>query len=302
MSWQQQLQNYYDRYKYNFVVQKIADFPYPWINYKTPEYEEFITKEGYVSQREVFPDEVVFDIDMKSDVSKSLLVATSQEMGLRIVDKLVKEKINYKLWTSGGSGSHIHCFFPELNNLTHQDRFLMKKIIIRYFARGMLYMRSDDLGKVQTQTLTTIQIEDAIHRKGGVKSFIQGTEFIDSKIPIFLYDELTAYKKQYQDLYDKINRDVNKTKPKVISYLESLEFAKLGEGRKRAMFALCAYYKKIYDDDDVLELMNIWNSKVLNNYLSQKQIRATCKSTHGGFVANYINELFDDLNLDVDKI
>lgn len=302
MTWQDILENYYKKYKYNFVVQKIADFPYPWLNYKTKDYYDFIEKESYVSQREVFPDEVVFDIDMKGDLALPILKTESIKMGETIIERFNKFNINYTYYDSGGSGTHIHCFFPELNKMDQIDSSLMKKLIIKYFARGMLYMHQDDLGKVQTQTLITIQIEEARHRKGGFKTLLRRTEKIESKIPDFLFKELEDYKKQYITYREKLNKDMSKTKPAVISYLESKEFANIHDGKKRALFALCAYYKKFHEDKEVNDLLTKWNAEILNNYLTKKQINAVIKSTNGAFVANYINDLLDDIGVDINKI
>ncbi len=302
MTWQNNLEQYYEQYKYNFIVQKIAEYPYPWLNYNTQEYKDFITREGFVSQREVFKDEVVFDIDMKADLATPILREKAREMGEKIIERCNKHGINYRFYYSGGSGCHLHMTFKELNNYKPADIFFLKKIIIRYFGRGMIYMHQDDYGRVQTQTLVTIQLEDAPHRKGGRKTLIQRTEGIDNKIPSFLLEELEEYKKQYENKKAKLMKDIGKSKPAAIEFLESKEFAELKDGRKRALFALCAYYKNFYNDNDIFELLTLWNSQNLNSSLSTRSIRATIKSTKPGYVANYINELFDDIGVNINEI
>ena len=121
-------------------------------------------------------------------------------------------------------------------------------------------------------------------------------------IPDFLLKELTAYKEQYLNKKEKLSKEMGKTKPKAIEYLESKEFAELKEGRKRAMFILCAYYKNFYSDEDVLDIITKWNSQNLNSSLSIRSIKATIKSTKGGYLANYLNEVFDDIGVNIDEI
>ena len=300
MTAEKALQEYFNKYKYNFVVQKFIDYPCQWINYGTKEYDEFIKNNGFVNHREVFKDEIVIDIDMDKDLPLVLSQAESKLMAQTIKKRFDSESISTSGFPSGGSGFHIHAFFPELAQMSGFDANIMKKIIINHYCKGFLYKNKGNKGKVQTQGLPTIQLEYAKHRKGGVKEplWIGGNE---NKIPSHLWVEFKNKKQNDIEWIEKFKKNLDDKKPKAIEFLESKEFATHKDGRKRAMFVLTAYYKQFYDNDDVFSIIKKWSDE-MNFGFNDKTIKSTIKSSKGCYPANYLNDMFDDIGVNKEGI
>lgn len=301
MAWleaEKKLEEYFKRYKYNFVVQKFTDYPNIWLNYKTPEYNRFIKREQFVNHREVFKDEVIIDIDMDKDVSPSILRADAERIALDIKKRINKFKWQSKAYYSGGTGIHIHLRFKGIDQLEGFNNALIKKIIIKFLAKGYINKNSNSYGKAQLSTLPTIQLEFAPHRKGGTKTIFWDEGDEPNHVYDFLYDELKVTKENHQRFVAQLKKDLGDNKPKIIDYLESRSFANKNDGTKRALFVLTAYYKQYYDNEDVNLLLNKWNKDVLGNKLHDREIKSTLKSTKPGFLANYVNDLLDDIGID----
>lgn len=298
MAWKKRLEEYYEKYKYNFIVQKLLPFPHPWLNYNTEEYEEFIKKEGFVTQREVFYDEVVFDIDMDKEIHPISARAESQKIAREISDNLKKDKITHTVWSSGGTGTHIHAFFPELNKLNTIDNRIMKKIVIKEYAKGFLRPR-DGSGKVQLQTNTTIQLEAAPHRKGGNKRLLWEIHFEEPNVlGLEFYNELEEERKR-NNVMSKYFKDQSKEKkPDAIAFLENEKFINIKDGRDRALFILTAYYKQFLKEDELLLKLIDWNKTILGGYFSERIIRGKIRSARPCLPINYLIELFDELGID----
>lgn len=297
-TWQKWLEFYHKKYGHNFVVQKIADKPYPWVNYGTKEYEEFIKKEKFVSQREVFHDEIVFDIDMDKNMHKATARKEAKQIAKKISERMEEIGISHSTWLSGGSGVHIHTFFPELYQYNTLDSRLMKKSFIKVIAAGMIRPRNLN-GSVQTQTLVTIQLEESPHRKGGKKELLYEfktetvNKFTDNIKEKFL--EQISKNNTIRKVYG--NQEEGET-PKIITFLQNEEFNTYADGRDRALFILAAYYKQFNTNKDTVQKLKDWNKKVLKGYFNNYTIRSKVSSAKPCLPMNYAIELLDDLGID----
>lgn len=295
--WEQILQDYYDKYKYNFTVQKIKEFPYPWLNYKTPEYDAFVKKEGYVSQREVFYDEVVFDIDMDKDLSYEDAKKEAIEIAKILSQRLKDLDYSHTVWDSGGMGVHIHLFLPELLKLTNIENRIMKRTILKTVGQGFIRPRTHR-GKVQLQHLPTIQLEESLHRKGRKKKLLWEYKDGINILSSFFYQELREEQKRNDILRKHFEKKKKDEKPNGIVLLESENFYNFKDGRDRALFILTGYYKQFVQGEELFNVLKEWNIKVLKGYFDDKVIRAKMKSCRPGIAYNYLVELLDELGVD----
>ena len=87
----------------------------------------------------------------------------------------------------------------------------------------------------------------------------------------------------------------SKAKPKdkeCIKFLLSSDYAKIGEGRKRALFILASHF---YETDNQLERLREWNRDILGNYLPDVLIQTTSKSTTGKVGCKYTHEFLGSI-------
>lgn len=302
MNWQDWLDFFYKKYNYHFIVCKLIPFPHPWQNYKTKEYDEFIKKEKFVTQREVFYDEIIFDIDMDDALPLEVAVVEAERIAEDISNRLKALNYAHSVWGSGGTGIHIHSFFPELSALNILDNRIMKKVFLRALGRGYIKPRSGS-GKIQLQTNTTIQIEDAKHRKGGRKKKLW--EYQTGQPNIFdksLFKALEE-EKQANHVLQKYFKKYDGETPAAISFLESERFHGIKDGRDRALFILTAFYKmRGLEGDKLFNKLSDWNKRVLGNYFKPRDIKAKIRSARPTFPLNYIITLLEDLGLDMEYV
>jgi hypothetical protein len=297
MKWAQWLKTYKERYKRNFTVQKFGEFPFPWIVYESKEYDDFIKKETYVNHREVFYDELVFDIDMNKDLSTPVAKAEAKKIAFEIKEKLNAHKITHTIWETGGSGCHIHAFFPELFNYNTLDNIILKRCLLLYFAEGYIRPRNK-MGKVQLQKNTLIQLEDAKHRKGGKKKMVELNFFDgDNVIPKIIFD-IYKDEKEKNHLMERYFKADLGNKPEAILFLENEKFQSFQDGRDRALYVLIAYYKQFFSDEDVFKKMVEWNRSMVGNYFSERIIKAKIRSAKPCLPVNYLIELLIELGAD----
>lgn len=295
--WEEQLEKYYSDYKYNFLVQKFGDYPNPWINYSTKEYTKFIEKEGYVNHREVFYDEIVFDIDMDKDLSTPEAFAEAQNIADDISERLVEDGYSHSVWKTGGSGVHIHLFFPQLFQLNNVENRIMRKLFLKKYGRGYIRPR-EARGKVQTSYNTLIQLEHARHRKGGYKKILY--DFHNGIPNLFdqeIWFDLEEEKERNNFLTKHFKKYRKGEKPEAIVFLENEKFHGLKDGRDRALFILTAYYKQFKDDNELFDYLCEWNKKVLGSYFSKKIIKSKIKSARPCLPISSIIDLFDELGI-----
>jgi len=297
MEWRAWLRKYYRKYKFHFIVQKLADYPHPWLNYGTPKYFSFLKQEKFVSQREVFADEIVFDIDMDKEsdikIAKKEAVCIAKEISTR----LTALQYNHSVWNSGGVGVHIHLFFPELLKHNTIDRKIIKKLFLKDVGQGFIRPR-EFKGKVQLQTNTTIQLEEAPHRKGGKKTLLwefksNNPQPIDKKYIALLVKE----KEKNQLMAKYFKKQFANNKPAAIVFIENEQFQTIKDGRDRALFVLTAYYKQFLSDEDLFKKLSEWNVK-MGNYFNNKTIKAKIRSARPGLPISILIDLFDELGLD----
>lgn len=295
--WEQFLEHYYKTYKYNFTVQKIKEFPYPWLNYRTPEYDTFIKKEGYVSQREVFYDEVVFDVDMNKDLTYDEAKAEAIRIAKILSQRLKDLDYSHTVWDSGGMGVHIHLFLPELLRLNNIENRIMKRAILKMVGQGFVRPRHYK-GKVQLQHLPTIQLEESLHRKGRKKKLLW--EYTDGLniLSDFFYQELREEQARNDILRKHFEKKKHDEKPNGIVLLESENFYNFKDGRDRALFILTGYYRQFFEGEELFKILKEWNIRVLKGYFNDKMIWAKIKSSRPGIAYNYLVELLDELGVD----
>lgn len=297
MTWQKYLNDFYKKYQYNFLVQKFSDHPYPWINYHTIEYRDFIKEEEFVNHREVFYDEVIYDIDMDKELNPMQARIEAGEIAKIISSRLQDDHISHEIWSSGGTGVHIQMTFEELFKLNSMDNKIMKKLILLEYGQGYIKPRQGS-GKVQIQANTLIQLEHAPHRKGGKKELIKRIPFLtDNKLDKKFYTLLEAEKVRNDLLTRYYQTKEDKEIPKAITFLENEQFVNYKDGRARALFVLTAFYKKSLKEEQLFTKINNWNKQRLGGYFSERQIRSTIKSTKPCLPVSYIIDLFDELGI-----
>jgi hypothetical protein len=298
MGWQAFLQKYYEKYKYHFIVQKLADFPYPWLNFGTPEYFTFLETEEYVSQREVFYDEIVFDIDMDKELQPMQARTEAEQIASVLSERLKRDGYEFSVWSSGGTGCHIHLFFPELMKLNNIDNRILKKQFLLKYGAGYIKPREGS-GKIQIQANTTIQLERAPHRKKGTKILLwENKTGLINVIPDSIYEDMEAEKIR-NDLISRYFKEKNKgVKPQAIVFLENERFVSFKDGRDRALFILAAFYKQTLKDEEILQKLSDWNKKQLGGHFSERTIKSKIRSARPCIPINYIIDLFDELGID----
>ena len=251
------------------------------------------------NQRQIMPDELVFDIDVEEHNQGHT------EDGLKlakiITERLEQDNISYSVWFSGGSGYHIHAFFPELMNYTKPQRKLFKELLLKHYGRG--FLKTTLPAHVCLAPKTLIQLENAFHRRlKGVKKFEFGkdtTDTFDNKIP----EELV---KKFEKIKNHVKLIIRKPfladgqEPACIKFILSNDFLSKKDGRKRALFILTSYYKKIgLSDAEIIQRLVDWNNYSLNNYLSMRSIKSTVKSSEGRVGCHYVRNFLSELNINL---
>jgi len=97
----------------------------------------------------------------------------------------------------------------------------------------------------------------------------------------------------YASLTDFFPKSKAKAKDKeCVKFLLSSDYAKIGEGRKRALFILASHF---YETDNQLERLREWNRDILGNYLPELLIQTTAKSTTGKVGCKYTHEFLGSI-------
>jgi len=286
------LEFYFKKYNEHFKVQRFLDFPYRWVNYKTPEYEAFVKEHGVINHRERFADECIIDVDGDFEDGEKVELSEKQLAEI-IVKRLDDEGYNYALYKSGGAGLHVQLLFPELLTYTVNDRKLLQRTFLKNIGKGHIN-KKDGRAHVCLHPGSLIQLERAKHRKGGVKKllYIRNNSVVKNFFPDSLLEEFQREKQRLQET-QKLPRI--KGKPKEIEFLETEDFKSMRDGRDRALFILAAYYKQTMNDDELFTYLSEWNKYRLNGYFNSRTIRSKIKSTKGGFLKNYVRDLFEEL-------
>lgn len=298
------LEHYYKKYGFNFKEQCWNKYPNPWCEYGTPQHKEYIQKHGFINHREIFPDEIVCDIDCHSEiVLDDIKRQKCLEVGEIISKRLEAEGYSFSYWKSGGLGVHIHLFFPELLLYSKTNRLILKKLFWKKIAPEYLHSQEDEAHICQGNPIL-IQAELAPHRKGGIKTLIK--QHINPEDNTFPLDVLQDYQTKKID-YIKSNDVItlNPDVPRAIQLLETEDFSTIRDGRNRALFVLACYWSHFLDKDQLFMKLDKWNRYQLRGYLNNRQIRATINSVFKRekrplFPYNYLRNLLEELQLPID--
>lgn len=303
---EQYLEYYYDKYKFNFRTQCWnTDGPQPWCDYKNAEWDSYIKEYGFVNNRERFQDEIIFDIDVDSDtLPNSEQTLRAKKVTDEIIKRLTEQNYEFTAWQSGGKGYHIHIFFSELSNCTKSQRDYLKKLFIKKIGPDLLDS-SDDKAHICSGKAILIQLEQAVHRKGGRKTIYTWNETKEpNKLP---NDVLRAYESRKIEFkkHNSINLFVDA--PKAIKFLEEEDFAKVKDGRARALFVLACYYSHFMTPEQLVKHLEKWNYYQLRNYFPRMKIKAAVKSvfkrdprTQPLFPYNYLKDLLEELGTPIE--
>ena len=301
---QEYLAYYYNRYGYHFRVQHWSKVPQPWGNFKDKEYLDYIKDNGYVNHREIFPDEIVLDLDLHSDnVSDEMKREKTRKVGDLLLERI--NEYQYSYWYSGGNGYHIHLFFPELMDYSKSHRQLLKQLFVKDIGIGLLRVPEGD-AHICRGNPSLIQLEWEKHRKGGKKSLITFRKQTQpNKLPAHL---LTSFEEKKHEYSNKKLFQLSPGTPKAIQLLEKEDFANLQDGRTRGLFVLACYYANFMGRDELEKKLIDWNRNSLRGYLKLNQIRATARSVTNKkkdqkvplFPFRYLENLMEELGIEVD--
>ena len=306
MSAEQILKTYFVKYG-NYRVMKFYKHPSKWFVLDKTYFEQ--KKEWRMihepNQRQIMPDELVFDIDVESHDKK--FENAGADLTNIIIGRLKNDNIKFSVWFSGGSGFHIHAFFPQLLKYNKIHRKLFKELLLKHYGYG--YLNTHLPAHVCLAPKTLIQLENAMHRKlRGTKAY--ATEFnpnwdtsecFNNKIPQALIDKFERLKNKVRLIIKKPFLS-DKEDPQCIRFILSNDFLGKKDGRKRALFILASYYKKRrMPDDQIIQRLIEWNNYELNNYLSVRSIKSTVKSSNGTVGCHYVRNFLDELNVDFCK-
>ncbi len=112
----------------NFKVQTFINFPCPWIDYNDPEKESYIEQYGFPNHREILKYEIFIDVDSENNVE-------GKKHADLVETKLLKKRMYYKRWKSGGDGEHFHLIFKRSEMEYLYDYYplpVVKREIIKY--------------------------------------------------------------------------------------------------------------------------------------------------------------------------
>ena len=299
------LEYYYEKYgsyRVQLLTNKIA---HKWVLYGTKEYKVYKKELGNENpnNRERMVDEIVLDIegpkvadDLFGAKEKVIVFETAKEVSDRLRSVL---KLSYSKWWSGGTGIHIHTFFPELSKYNKYDRDNIKKILLKKIGYGFL-TRSEDKGKVDVQNTPFIQLECAKHRKGGTKILIEENYLGDNKLPEDVLKEF-AKDKRTEGTFKPIEFKTN-DKPSCIKFFEADDFKSLNDGCNRACFVLAAFYanNNRMSKEDLMEYLKIWNRDFCSGKLTDFYIEAQVKQVFNlgrKMGCRFRKNLLDDLGM-----
>lgn len=275
----------------NFKVAFHISPKHPW-RYKIYRDKEYLEstqfKEIFPNHRQVFPDEVVIDLDTED--MNDYEIATHKVAG-----RLQEYKITYSLWDTGGkTGYHFHTTFPELKKYDHLDRVYLKKEILKWLTRYV-----PETVKVDAQLCGNhlVRAEYGYYEKTPTKEKyklpIESKDYGKNLIPQFMLDKLKKQKEERKIIKKELKNF--KGEFPCIKYFESEDFVGKKDGRKRALFIIASYYKNKLSDLELFEKLKKYNQYLLNNRVNKQQIISTIKSNKGLVGCPYRKELLQEL-------
>lgn len=303
---EQYLDYYYDKYKTNFRTQCWnQNGPQPWCDYKSPEWDSYIKEYEFVNNRERFPDEIVLDIDVDSeDLPVSEQTLRARKVTDELCNRLRNKNYEFVAWASGGKGYHIHVFFSELLKYSKGQRDYLKKLFIKDLGPDFLDA-TEDKAHICSGKAILIQLEQAVHRKGGRKNLYTWNETKDAnKLP---NNVLTLFQNRTIEFKKQSNVNLFVDAPKAIKFLEEEDFSNLKDGRARALFVLTCYYSHFMTQEQLFKHLEKWNYYQLKNYFHSGTLKTTIKGvfkrdpkTQPLFPYNYLKDLLEELGTPID--
>jgi len=288
------LKFYYDKYG-SFRVMRFLGRPHKWFVLD----KHFFEEKHYATpnQRQILPDEVVFDIDVENHSLEN------EDVGLKLANKILKrmekEGVKASLWFSGGSGYHLHCFFPEMMKYSKPHRKILRRLVLRHFGIG--YLKPTHPAHVCMVPKTLIQLENEIHRKNhGFKKWVGGYKpelTWDNKLPEWVLERFERVKNKVWLRIKKPYLAVG-GEPNCIKALLSNDFLDKKDGRKRVVFILASYYKRVgLSEREILQKLEDYNSYQLNNYLKESYLKSVAKTVNGSISCKYIKSFLSEFSL-----
>lgn len=301
---EQYLEFYFNKYKYNFRTQHWSTKPTQWLDYGTEDFNIALKHYKYVNHREIFPDEIVFDLDLHGDVPSSIAKERAIKLGRILAERLKQKGFSFTFWESGGSGTHIHLFFPELLQYKGYQKTAMRKLFYRYIGKEFIKTEETE-AHICHGNPSLIQLEMAIHRKGGKKTLIEWYD--TNKENIFPLDLLNEFNNKKTESIISKPIVLTPGTPKAIQILENEEFSNIRDGRRRALFVLSCYYSKFMPQEQLFEKLSKWNKEKLNGHLHPQEISATVKQRYKTdnskrplFPFHYLRDLLEEIGVQCD--
>lgn len=289
-------------------VEKYGKFHFVYALYRPSKwkiYPDDVTKqeeETLINHREIFPDELVFDLDLKDAIEL-------KKQSDYLKERLKKFQIQYVAWNSGGKCSkenianHFHTIFPELMEVEPDKRKIWKDELYKFVLGTHLTTSKCDL---QLSSRHLIRAEFGKHeRTVNYKSLIE-----EYRLPIEKPNKIPeTWKYSIQDTIKKMNEQktskVEKRSANVeifpcVAYFLSLDFGSLQDGRSRALAILCNFFYKSLGDKGI-NAVKEWNDYKLNRYFSEDKINVQFNSikrmveSGRNFGCTYTKKLLSDL-------
>lgn len=287
--------------------QYFRDYPAPWFEYQNgKELQRYIKKYGYPNHREILKYEIVIDIDSDNSVEGKKHADLVQE-------RFDKKKLFYERHISGGDGEHFHLFF-------HRRAF--NKLLNKYYLSEVRrYIIKDIIGKdllhpegikshVCLFDKKLIQIEDMLHRKGGIKTLVHRTKYGINDIPQGVLGKLERQRKINDDRKARIKErikmgilpNMNCVKYILGEEINGMLYVKEQQGFYRSMFLLVAHFmRKGIDQKEIIKKILDWYDSMpetmknkTRRTVNKEKIIYTIKHTNGTAGCNYAMKMLED--------
>lgn len=198
---------------------------------------------GFENQRQILSHEIVIDIDIKDKSQKEIAVSTVQEW-------LHENKLNYKLYQSGGKGYHIHHFNQYLKDKCDKRGVSrIKKAILKQiqeYINEHIKNNTTIIDLMKSSPKTLIQMENMPHHKTGrTKTLITSISYEQEGDVLSHLEDLHLHKTKHPLVSPFSSKPHNSEyTPSCLIHLEDKQ---LTDGKKRAMFILTNHKLKNYN-------------------------------------------------------
>ncbi len=284
--------------------QSFISFPCPWITTASKsKLVEYTKRYGFPNHREIFNHEIVIDVD--ADNKKDGMFHAD-----RLEERLIKYNFYYERWVSGGTGEHFHLFFDKkkMLSLISEKNTIgdIRKTLIKYIVGEELMLPDDLESHICMYNKKLIQIENEIHRKGGMK-ILKSRKDGTNGLPEILVGKVKKITKKKRE----ISRDLNLYKAistpciKFFSgeIINNIDYFKEDRLNYRTIFLMASYFfRKTKDKTKATKLMLEWYRSIPNK-MRKSSLSTTneyhCKNTvaytNGSASCFYAYDLLDNL-------